>query len=63
MQDPLVSNSSKFLSNLPTIYFYIGGVCYVHTSNFPMEDETLTILGELDNWRRGMSASAILLAP
>ncbi|BBG97513.1 hypothetical protein Prudu_006667 [Prunus dulcis] len=31
--------------------------------NFPAPDETLTILGESDNWRSGISASAVLLAP
>ena len=41
----------------------IEGFCYFHTFSWPMEDETLTILGEFDNWRRGMSASAVLLAP
>jgi len=34
-----------------------------HTSNFPMEEETLTILGVPDNSRRGISASHINLTP
>jgi len=35
----------------------------VPTSNCPRKDDTFTIVGESDNWRRGMSDSTVILVP
>ena len=33
------------------------------TFNCPIADDTFTIVGESDNWRRGISASTVILVP
>jgi len=35
----------------------------VPTSNCPRKDDRFTIVGESDNWRRGMSDSTVILVP
>lgn len=36
---------------------------FAHTVSFETPEETLTILGELDSWRRGKSAEVTLFVP
>ena len=57
-----ITNMVEHLKYISTLYSEWGLVLFC-TCSFPIEEETLTILGESDNWRRGMKASIILFGP